>query len=652
MTIDLLNNTRIQETQAITSQNRTESIGSTNNNLPVFNYNIEAPADTINLNENRNLIRDLMSQQLSRIGLSLSKEASIDLLSQLSNKPIEELLQNKQENLEAIINDVIINNESINKIINARLRLNSPEDLLRVLRGIKNFEELGKDSNAYLENCKRQINGQGELQGVKERMEQFYDAVKRVGFNNLDSEEQMSYLTRYTRDYLIGTKTYETVENDLLTLIENTENDEDRGLYYNVLKIIEDNKDNLKNLTNEQIAELTSNAIKMNLKLYRDKNLARRHFIENDAIGIMTQAGCDADSMMEIVSMASQEISNEEVAENFNTYIINSVMPFYEENKDVLESIYNKKLEANQNGVEPEYTEEEQAILYEFNRRYVAVLSGQHIGICNNDNLPKEFKLLLISEINEANADKEFGQVAVYENIQNKIQENPDIINMSQEDFEKFMDEATNGNYSIVKNDIANGTHTELNTPKTQEEITAELGNNQNNSVVNTNNASGEVSTGSLGFNNTQEQPQVNPEKTKEAIIVASEKEVVTKPFVESKVKTPVSIEEAVATGSLKEYKAATRTTELGLTQALLNSKVAKAVELGVELFTKLSRDVQEIAFEGLRQNSAKLAVLDKLNPEQLQNIDGSNHYMQEMIDEKIEEEETKNKKQNFEVNV
>lgn len=612
------------------------------NLLSVEKINVSIVSKPIDQNKRAHAI---LNKYFQLAGVSLSEGESAQILAQVAGKSLDDLATLSDAQLRTITED------TFGKINNYKIKCNSTADLVQIARGVIAEEKFGGNVDHYLKTTRSHLNTHGKLQGVKERIEKFYPAYIKNGFDNLSEQDKAKYLKMYVKDYLVAHKSFAVIQNDLYTLIANTTDDHDRALYYSVIDELNANGV-FDKFPQNQKSELTSNAIRMNLSLYNDGNLAATHFEENNGVEIMVQAQCDEQSITDAVAYVTQGVSDEEVSKNLNTYLIDSVTPFYEENRDVLENIYKKELEARKNGVEPEYTEEEQAVLDEFNRTYVAVRSGQYIGLSNNENLPKELKFLLFEEIQEADEDKEYGQVTTYSKIQQLIQENPDIINMSQEDFEKFMDEATNGNYSIVKNDIANGTHTELNTPKTQEEITAELGNNQNNSVVNTNNASGEVSTGSLGFNNTQEQPQVNPEKTKEAIIVASEKEVITKPFVESKVKTPVSIEEAVATGSLKEYKAATRTTELGLTQALLNSKVAKAVELGVELFTKLSRDVQEIAFEGLRQNSAKLAVLDKLNPEQLQNIDGSNHYMQEMIDEKIEEEETKNKKQNFEVNV
>lgn len=612
------------------------------NLLSVEKINVSIVSKPIDQNKRAHAI---LNKYFQLAGVSLSEGESAQILAQVAGKSLDDLATLSDAQLRTITED------TFGKINNHKIKCNSTADLVQIARGVIAEEKYGGNVDHYLRTTRSHLNTHGKLQGVKERIEQFYPAYIKNGFDNLSDQDKAKYLKLYVKDYLVAHKPFAVIKNDLYTLIANTTDDHDRALYYSVVDELNANGV-FDKFPQNQKTELTSNAIMMNLSLYNDGNLAATHFEENDGVEIMVQAQCDEQSITDAVAYVTQGVSDEEVSKNLNTYLIDSVTPFYEENREVLENIYKKELEARKNGVEPEYTEEEQAVLDEFNRTYVAVRSGQYIGLSNNENLPKELKLLLFGEIQEADADKEYGQVAVYENIQNKIQENPDIINMSQEDFEKFMDEATNGNYSIVKNDIANGTYTELNPPKTQEEISAEFQNTEDSAKAK---VSSETNcTGALGFSNLHEQPAINPENTKDAILTEEREEtnIVTTPEAETKTKAPANIEEAVLTGSLKEYKDATRTTDLGLTQELLNSKFAKAVELGVERFAKLSRDLQEIAFEGLRQNSAKVAVLGEFTYKQLQKINGSNHYMQTVINERLEEEETKNRKQFFEVNV
>lgn len=221
--------------------------------------------------------------------------------------------------------------------------------------------------------------------------------------------------------------------------------------------------------------------------------------------------------------------------------------------------------------------------------------------------------------------------------------------------FEKFMDEVTNGNYSIVKNDIINGTYTELNPPRNQDVST--ITTQEQVSEHNKNTPTEEVATGGLGYNNTQIPPQVNPEQTKQTIIEENQNQtdvanaVFAKTKIKSKVKAPTSIEEAVTTGSLAEYKEATRTTDLVLTENLLNSKSDKAIALGVERFENLGNKLKELVFEKLN-NSGCVAVLKKLSYNLLQKVEGPNHYMDGLLEEKRKEAKAKQSGKPFEVNV
>ena len=221
--------------------------------------------------------------------------------------------------------------------------------------------------------------------------------------------------------------------------------------------------------------------------------------------------------------------------------------------------------------------------------------------------------------------------------------------------FEKFMDEVTNGNYSIVKNDIANGTYTELNPPKAETESsgTSKIEETSLTQAEDVETSCEKAPVGGIGYNNTPEPPSVNPTEKLETIVKVEEKnnKTVSNPQQSQTpvTKAPTDIIDAVRTGSLKEYKKATRKTEQELTKELLNGDKT-TIEIGKELFAKFNKITQELIFATLN-NVACSAVLDLLSYKQLRKVEGNDHYMQTIIEEKIIEAEEKNKT-GLEINV
>ena len=268
------------------------------------------------------------------------------------------------------------------------------------------------------------------------------------------------------------------------------------------------------------------------------------------------------------------------------------------------------------------------------------------------ENLPREIQILILNEIHNSDAGNEMLQRESNRQVYEYLQENPDIINMSVEDLEKFMDEATNGNYSIVKNDIANGTYTELNPPKAESETsgTSSIEETPLTQAEEVENSYENTPVGGIGYNNTPEPPSANPTEKLETILEKQDKAVTNPQQSQTPVtKAPTDIIDAVRTGSLKEYKEATRKTEQELTKELLNGDKT-TIEIGKELFAKFNKFTQELIFATLN-NRACSAVLDLLSYKQLGKVEGNDHYMQTIIEEKRREAEEKNKT-GFEANV
>ena len=508
---------------------------------------------------------------------------------------------------------------------------------------------------AYEQAQQSAINTYGKPEGIVERM-------KRVGpckdIRTLSSpEEQKAAINDYVKWLLDdakkngGKNPANYVSRDLTRLIINTKDDRIRGLFFEVIDGMVES-DSYKDLIKDDNNEIAMNAIIATVHSYRDQDQLSEDIVKYNVAGKVSRWNLGQGNTTIAIACLGENITSETDARTFNSQIDETIIHFWEENKDILASISQKYIEAGQNGVEPELTPEEQQVYNEFQNKCVALRAGQNIGLTNNENLPPEIKTLLFNEIQVADTDKELLQREALAYTQHLIQENPDIINMSVEDFEKFMDEVTNGNYSIVKNDIANGTYTELNPPKAESEAsgTSSIEETSETQAEEAENSYKNTPVGGLGYNNTPEPPSANPTEKLETILEKQDKAVTNPQQSQTPVtKAPTDIIDAVRTGSLKEYKEATRKTEQELTKELLNGDKT-TIEIGKELFAKFNKNTQELIFATLN-NRACSAVLDLLSFIQLRKVEGNDYYMQTIIEEKRREAEEKNKT-GFEANV
>lgn len=582
----------------------------------------------------------------------------------------------KEEDVESVLIEVFgystldiktLNSEKLNNDVNSYIlpalkknKNNTKGSLEDVLQQAKDWHIAINNGNwssieAYEQAQQRAINTYGKPEGIVERM-------KRVGpckdIRTLSSpEEQKAAINEYVKWLLDDAKKNggknpgNYVLRDLTRLINNTEDDKIRGLFFNVIDGMV-GSDSYKDLIKDNNDEIAMDAIIATVRSYRRQDQRSEDIVKYNVAGTVASLNSSQEERAANTAFLVENITRETDARAFNSQIDKIIIAFWEENKDILTSISQKYNEARQNGVEPELTPEEQQVYNKFQNKCVALRAGQNIGFANNENLPPEIKTLLFNEIQVADTDKELLQREALAYTQHLIQENPDIINMSTEDFEKFMDEVTNGNYSIVKNDIANGTYTELNPPKAESEAsgTSSIEETPETQAEEAETLCEDTPIGGIGYNNTPEPPSANPTEKLETILEKQDKAVTNPQQSQTPVtKAPTDIIDAVRTGSLKEYKEATRKTEQELTKELLNGDKT-TIEIGKELFAKFNKNTQELIFATLN-NRACSAVLDLLSFKQLGKVEGNDHYMQTIIEEKRREAEEKNKT-GFEANV
>lgn len=583
----------------------------------------------------------------------------------------------KEEDVESVLIEVFgystldiktLNSEKLNNDVNSYIlpalkknKNNTKGSLEDVLQQAKDWHiaiEQGKWSSieAYEQAQQNAINTYGKPEGIVERM-------KRVGpckdIRTLSSpEEQKAAINEYV-EWLLddakkngGKNPGNYVLRDLTRLINNTEDDKIRGLFFDVIDGMVES-DSYKDLIKDNNNKIAMDAIIATVRSYRSQDQRSKDIVNHDVVTTVGSLNLDQKDTTTMTAYLTENITSETDARTFNSQIDEIIIPFWEENKDILTSISQKYIEAGQNGVEPELTSEEQQVYNGFQNKCVALRAGQNIGLAINENLPPEIKTLLFNEIQVADTDKELLQREALAYTQHLIQENPDIINMSTEDFEKFMDEVTNGNYSIVKNDITNGTYTELNPPKAESETsgTSSIEKTSETQAEEAENSYKNTPVGGLGYN-TPEPPSANPTEKLKTILEKQDKAVTNPQQNQTPVtKAPTTIEDAVKGGLLAKFKGETGKTEFGIIIELLNSKLTEAISLGIERFTKLNKKEQKTAFESSYNNKICEKLLKYMSPDQLNELEGKNHYIETIIRAERREAEEKNKT-GFEANV
>ena len=131
---------------------------------------------------------------------------------------------------------------------------------------------------------------------------------------------------------------------------------------------------------------------------------------------------------------------------------------FFEQNKEILARIAEK--EANGE----ELTDEEKAVKHQIEQYYTPSSAGEFAGTAMNEIISEAFKKEMLETINK-DAYELPNYKEVVEQVTEFVENNPEALTMPKEELVKLLDEATNGNYSIIKENPS----AQLNAPQSTE---------------------------------------------------------------------------------------------------------------------------------------------------------------------------------------
>lgn len=136
--------------------------------------------------------------------------------------------------------------------------------------------------------------------------------------------------------------------------------------------------------------------------------------------------------------------SSEEAIQKRHDEVQAEAIDFFKNNKEALEVIAKK--EDNQE----ELTPEEKALKLQRDNYFTAFKAGEITGTALNEIIAQQAKTELLDKMN-----KDAYELPIYKEVLKQVTEfienNPEALTMSKEELTKVLDEATNGNYSIVK---------------------------------------------------------------------------------------------------------------------------------------------------------------------------------------------------------
>lgn len=617
----------------------TQSSATSNASHLLFNYDNSEIGDICTFSEREN------NQDINTEEVFINKAKEKITAKNLTNEDIKNILLNTNFNINNHNeNELDKKIEEINLAIKTLQEEQQEINASNIIKRINDHNMLIK-SGWSIETF-RERNAQNN-ESLSERIIRFCGLPKGTKLNELPNRNKYieKYFAGYFNDLKKQGKSDNEIKNLLLTdfskLVYNT-NEEDRLMFTDaIICMSSENRNAGFNLAIESL----NNESKNNFALTFHNNNLKTCITKKDYWGNYMS---EDDSRKLSLSVQSH-LDNNELKCAIENYNIDICQYGTQENSERLENI---RLQQEKNITLSKADEE---FLQEYN--YYRI---QDETLTMSASQREEYKDAML-EILGNSREKRLAMNGQYrdkvereelEEFVEYVEEYAEELGIEETIFEEFMDEVTNGNYSIVKNDIANGTYTELNPPKAETETsgTSSIEETPLTQAEEVENSYENTPVGGIGYNNTPEPPSANPTEKLETILEKQDKAVTNPQQNQTPVtKAPTDIIDAVRTGSLKEYKEATRKTEQELTKELLNGDKT-TIEIGKELFAKFNKNTQELIFATLN-NRACSAVLDLLSYKQLGKVEGNDHYMQTIIEEKRREAEEKNKT-GFEANV
>lgn len=338
-----------------------------------------------------------------------------------------------------------------------------------VVDGKVDLEKAGTVANDYyialktgwssIESFKKN-NKSGE--SLSDRMERFF-GLEKGGFAKLPQAKIEKYLDRYFNQFFVeklkNAKTQKEKENIYKQQLQ------DFG------KLLINTPDSEKAIFKQAISSLVaSNRIKgLDAVLASfDTPQARTEWADSWSVeeikNITTKADVEGnipeqkDATALVTKVTAQ--SSDEAIEKRHDEVQAEAIDFFKNNKEALETIAKKEVEGE------ELTAEEKALKLQRDNYFTSFKAGEITGTALNEIIAKEVKTELLDKMN-----KDAYELPIYKEVLKQVTEfiekNPEALTIPKEELTKVLDEATNGNYSVV----ASGSEAELKAPAVKEEV-------------------------------------------------------------------------------------------------------------------------------------------------------------------------------------
>lgn len=403
-------------------------------------------------------------------GLDLAEAKAMGLLSIISGKAEEDLLNAEQGEINKIIAEIqnAINaiKEDIDAIRNNQKDL-SFQLIINYTRLLKGEIPEGWTSVESFRKAQRRGNAPESL---AERINRMYGC----DITKMSKEALAKKLEAYFYTYLIteqeNGKSPEEIKNlqmtDFSKLLFNSSPEEYTMFRDAIDYLITSNRDNaylaiLESFNNveDKIAFNKSTSPEQIQDWCTQAGTDGIMPTEEDVDNILIATGKYDDAEQKLLK---HEYYIKQVEQNYNNY--SDIINFIKENPEKVQELINKE--------EDKLTSDEKRILdVHYSLRFgERALTVEAVSLSNSEyitddevkSLANRFQRDLYKLGNDTKSN-------IYREINNEIaklvEERSEELNISKEDFEKLMNEASNGNYSIIINDLKNGTTTALNAP-------------------------------------------------------------------------------------------------------------------------------------------------------------------------------------------
>ena len=479
----------------------------------------------------------------------------------------------------------------------------------------------------------------------------FYNIENGVDISKLDKEEQKEYINKYLNEIIIEPKKKKGISDEEIIDFVRTE----------IAKLIYNSKKNgvdknvLLSLFASVQNELKADAVDTYINSTENPNETADDLTLEDIYDILENPDCEGKTATDGEKLDVQSVvTRNQSAEGQDK----SEKELFE----AVEKIEQIKKKIKNNGFSS-LTEEEKDFYNKYkslHQHMPSITAGMSIGALESKTSVNHKKLFITNlSSNTQEYDTEIYRRS-FELI-NEHYQSEDLPAETLNNIETILNEATNNNYSIIQQDIQNGTRTELNPPiqSVNSNNTSVADNNVaaetivQNSVASSevtaqNTASASVNTVNTTSTNENTSVEIVPEDTVQVAqaqvnnsVSTDNKETKTS---QENAPAPAKSFEAVAKSGIEAVKEYAKNNNLGAVKTallILNTKTnsTSVMAFAINTFKAMSISVQRLAFEGIHNSSASKTIIDKaLDSRLLCEIKGKNIWETEMIENRKEE--------------